>query len=159
VVDGLDQWWRERQEAHPGVKRLHVELDNGPEIASSRTQFMKRMVEFVDRHRVTVELVYLPPYHSKSDPIERCWGIPERHWNGALVTSVADVLRWAGTMIWRGLRPIVRVTTAVYARGVRLLTKAAFPPVAERLNDCPIMVVKSPAGTRTRHPPLWVRAG
>jgi transposase len=122
----------DQQAAHPGVTRLHVELDNGPEIGSSRTQFLKRMVGFVDRHRVAVELVYLPPYHSKYNPIERCWGILERHWNGALLSSVADVLRWAGTMTWRGLRPIVRETTAVYERGVRL-TKAALRPIAARL--------------------------
>jgi hypothetical protein len=132
LADGLDRWWQERKAVHPGVRRLHIELDNGPEIASSRTQFLKRLVGFADRHRVTVELVYLPPYHSKYNPIERCWGILERHWNGALLSSVADVLRWAGTMTWRGLRPIVREATALYERGVRL-TKAAFRTIAERL--------------------------
>jgi Rhodopirellula transposase DDE domain len=137
-ADGLDLWWGERKAAHPGVTRLHIELDNGPEIGSSRTQFLKRMVEFVDRHRVAVELVYLPPYHSKYNPIERCWGILERHWNGALLSSVADVLRWAGAMTWRGLRPIIRETAAVYERGVRL-TKAAFRPIAERLTRSPTL--------------------
>jgi len=73
IAGGLEKWWSERKAVHLGLKRLHIELDNGPEIASSRTQFMKRMVEFVDRHRVAVELVYLPPYHSKYNPIERCW--------------------------------------------------------------------------------------
>lgn len=111
------------------VKRPHVELDNGPEVACSRTQWLKRVTEFADRHRVTVELVYLPPSHSKDNPIERCWGILERHWNGALLPTVADVLRWAGAMTWRGLRPIIRQTTAVYERGVRV-TKAAFRPIA-----------------------------
>ncbi|AWM38490.1 hypothetical protein C1280_16840 [Gemmata obscuriglobus] len=61
--------------------------------------------------------------------MERCWGILERHWNGALLSSVADVLRWAGTMTWRGLRPIIRETTAAYERGVRL-TKTVFRPIA-----------------------------
>jgi hypothetical protein len=132
LVDGLDQWWTERKTVHRGIRRLHIELDNGPEFASNRTQFLKRMVEFVDRHRMTVELVYLPPYHSKYNPIERCWGILERHWNGALLGSVADVLQWAATMTWRGLHPIVRQTQAVYERGVRL-TKAALRPIAQRL--------------------------
>jgi transposase len=138
LADGLDLWWGERKAAHPGVTRLHIELDNGPEIGSSRTQFLKRMVGFVDRHRVAVELVYLPPYHSKYNPIERCWGILERHWNGALLSSAADVLRWAGTMTRRGIRPIIRETTAVYERGVRL-TKAAFRPIAERLTRSPTL--------------------
>ena len=138
LADGLDLWWCERKVSYPGVQRLHIELDNGPEIASSRTQFLKRMVDFVDQHQVTVELVYLPPYHSKYNPIERCWGILERHWNGTLLSSVADVLRWAGTMTWRGLRPIVRETRTVYETGVRL-TKAAFRPIAERLTRSPTL--------------------
>jgi Rhodopirellula transposase DDE domain len=138
LADGLDQWWQERKTLHTGVQRLHIELDNGPEIGSSRTQFLKRMVEFVDRHQVAVELVYLPPYHSKYNPIERCWGILERHWNGALLGSVTDVLRWAGTMTWRGLRPIIRETTTIYERGVRL-TKAALRPIAQRLTRSPTL--------------------
>lgn len=100
LADGLDLWWGERKAVHPGVAGLHIELGNGPEIASSRTQFLKRMVAFVDWHRVAVERVYLPPYHSKYNPIERCWGILERHWDGALLSSVADILRWAGTMTY-----------------------------------------------------------
>lgn len=138
LADGSDQWWAERQAVHPGIRRLHIELDNGPEVASSRTQFLKRVVEFADRHQVTVELVYLPPYHSKYNPIERCWGGLERHWNGALLSSVADVLRWAGTMTWRGLRPIIRETATAYERGVRLTT-AAFRPIAERLARSPTL--------------------
>jgi hypothetical protein len=138
LADGLDLWWRERKAVHPGVTRLHIELDNGPEIASNRTQFMKRVVAFADRHGVTVELAYLPPYHSKYNPIERCWGILEQHWNGTLLGSVLDVLKWAGTMTWRGLQPIIRETTAVYERGIRL-TKVAFRPIAERLTRSPTL--------------------
>ena len=132
IADGLDLWWAERKTLHLGVKRLHIELDNGPEIASSRTQFMKRLVEFVDRHRIVVELAYLPPYHSKYNPIERCWGILEQHWNGTLLHSVEHALHWAGTMTWRTIHPLIREITTTYERGVRL-TKNAFRPIAERL--------------------------
>ena len=132
IADGLEHWWNERKTVHRGVKRLHIELDNGPEIASCRTQFMKRVVAFVDRHRVAVELVYLPPYHSKYNPIERCWGILEQHWNGTLLHSVEQALRWAGTMTWRTIHPLIREVTTIYERGVRL-TKTAFGPIATRL--------------------------
>ena len=138
LADGLGRWWSERKSAHAGVRRLHIELDNGPEVASCRTQFMKRMVEFADTTGLEVRLVYLPPYHSKYNPVERCWGSLERHWNGALLGSVADVLRWAATMTWRGLHPLVRETAATYERGVRL-TKSAFRPVAERLIRSPTL--------------------
>ena len=75
VADCLEQWWTNRHTRYPDVRRLLIDLDNGPEIASSRTQFMKRLVEFSDRHSLTLELAYYPPYHSKYNPIERCWGI------------------------------------------------------------------------------------
>jgi hypothetical protein len=132
VADCLDLWWRDRQAAHPGVKRLLIDLDNGPEIASSRTQFMKRLVEFSDRTRLTLELAYYPPYHSKYNRVERCWGILENHWNGALLNSIATTLAWAKTMTWRGVAPIVHLLDRVYETGVRL-TKSAFRPIASRL--------------------------
>jgi transposase len=133
IADGLELWWGERKTLYSGVKRLHIELDNGPEISSARTQFMKRLVEFADRHRIDVQLVNLPPYHSKYNPIERCWGILERHWNGALLNSIEKALNWAGTMTWRAVHPLIREITTTYERGVRL-TKSKFRPIAERLN-------------------------
>jgi Rhodopirellula transposase DDE domain len=132
VADCLELWWTNRQSAHPGVRRLLIDLDNGPEIASSRTQFMKRLVEFSDRHQLTLELAYYPPYHSKYNLIERCWGILEQHWNGTLLTSIEAALAWAKTMTWRGVAPIVHLLDRVYDTGVRLLPRD-FGPIATRL--------------------------
>jgi hypothetical protein len=132
VADCLELWWTNRQSVHPGVRRLLVDLDNGPEIASSRTQFMKRLVAFSDRHQLTLELAYYPPYHSKYNLIERCWGILENHWNGALLTSIQTALEWAKTMTWRGVSPIVHLMEGVYETGVRLLPRE-FRPIAARL--------------------------
>jgi hypothetical protein len=133
VADCLELWWSQRQAAYPGVRRLVIDLDNGPEIASSRTQFMKRLVEFSDRCQLTLELAYYPPYHSKYNRIERCWGILENHWNGALLKSIDTALAWAKTMTWCGVAPIVHLLDRVYATGVRL-TKSAFRPIASRLD-------------------------
>ena len=102
---------------------------------------MKRLVAFVDRHRVVVELVYRPPYHSKYNPIERCWGILEQHWNGTLLHSVEQALRWAGTMTWRTIHPLIREVTTTYERGVRI-AKKAFGPIADRV-------------IRSRTLPMW----
>jgi transposase len=33
-------------------------------------------------------LVYYPPYHSKYNPIERCWSALERKWNGVLLNGL-----------------------------------------------------------------------
>ncbi|GEM_PF-2652704 len=34
VADCLDLWWSERSGEHAGIRRLQIDLDNGPEIAS-----------------------------------------------------------------------------------------------------------------------------
>jgi hypothetical protein len=132
VADCLELWWTGRRAAYPGVRRLLIDLDNGPEIASSRTQFMKRMVEFSDRHQLTLQLAYYPPYHSKYNPIERCWGILENHWNGTLLDTVPTAMQWAETMTWRGVTPFVHLLDRVYETGVRL-TPRHFRPIAARL--------------------------
>ena len=132
IADCLELWWTHRQAVYPGVRRLQIDLDNGPEIGSSRTQFMKRLVEFSDQHQVTLELAYYPPYHSKYNLIERCWGILENHWNGALLNTVQAALAWARTMTWRGVTPLVHLLDRVYETGVRL-TPRLFRPIAARL--------------------------
>jgi hypothetical protein len=132
VADGLELWWTNRRAVYPGVRRLLIDLDNGPEIGSSRTQFMKRLVEFSDRHQLTLELAYYPPYHSKYNLVERCWGILENHWNGALLNTIQTALQWAQTMTWRGVTPLVHLLDRVYETGVRL-TPRLFRPIAARL--------------------------
>ena len=49
---------------------------------------MKRLIEFADKHQLDIELAYYPPYHSKYNPVERCWSSLERHWNGTLLIDV-----------------------------------------------------------------------
>ena len=138
VADVLELWWTNRRAVYGGVRRLQIDLDNGPEIASSRTQFMKRLVDFSDRHQLTLELVYYPPYHSKYNLIERCWGILENHWNGTLLASIDVALAWTKTMTWRGVSPMVHLLDRVYETGVRL-TKSAFRPIAARLERSPTL--------------------
>ena len=102
---------------------------------------MKRLVAFAAGSGLEIELVYFPPYHSKYNPIERCWGVLEQHWNGALLTSIDTALNWAATMNWRGLQPIVHRLEGAYERGIRL-SRSTFRPIAERL-------------TRSEHLPKW----
>ena len=93
---------------------------------------------FSDRTRLTLELAYYPPYHSKYNRVERCWGILENHWNGALLNSIATTLAWAKSMTWRSVAPIVHLLDRVYETGVRL-TKSAFRPIASRLERSTVL--------------------
>jgi len=148
LVDCLEQWWQERKASYGHILELVINLDNGPELASGRTQFIQRMIEFADRHGLEIHLVYYPPYHSKYNPVERVWGILENHWNGALLVDRDTALGWAKTMTWKGISPIVKVLEAVYATGVKV-AKKAFSQLKERLASNPLLpkwdVVIAPA--------------
>ena len=132
LVDRLEAWWATVRERFAHITTLVLNLDNGPENHSRRTQFMGRLVGFVAATGLTVRLAYYPPYHSKDHPIERCWGILETHWNGALLDSVEAVLGFAGTMRWKGKTPVVQVVTTTYQTGVAL-TKEAMAEVEKQL--------------------------
>ena len=114
------------------IKELLINLDNGPNSSGCRTQFIKRMTEFADKTGLTVRLVYYPPYHSKYNPIERCWGRLEEHWNGELLDSVDKVVKWAETMTWKGVRPVVHLWNKAYKRGIRL-TRKEMKPYEQRI--------------------------
>ena len=120
VVDCLKHWWRYNKQRYPHITTLQIDLDNGPEVESHRTQFLKRMVEFADAIRLTIELVYYPPYHSKYNPVEHCWGVLESHWSGALLTDIDVVSEWTKSMRWDGVAPNVYRLEGEYHRGVKL---------------------------------------
>jgi hypothetical protein len=76
--------------------------------------------------------LYYPPYHSKYNPIERCWGILEQHWNGTKLLDAETMLEWAKSMTWQGLHPVVELSRKVYQKGISL-GKAAMQAVEARL--------------------------
>jgi transposase len=132
LVDRLLQWWESVKERFGQIKTLVMNLDNGPENHSHRTQFLQRLCEFAHTYQITIRLAYYPPYHSKYNTIERCWGILEQHWNGALLDSVDAVLHFAQTMTWKGKHPMVKLVETPYQTGVKL-TKEAMKVVETHL--------------------------
>jgi len=138
LVDRLAQWWEAVRARFAHVTTLVLNLDNGPENHSHRTQFVARLVQFAADSGLTIRLAYYPPYHSKYHPVERCWGVLEQHWNGALLDSLDAVLGFAATMTWKGTRPTVALVTTAYARGVTL-TKDAMAAVEARLARHPTL--------------------
>jgi len=120
MVDSLIDFWETTRSRFPKIKKLLINLDNGGENSSRRTQFMKRIVEFVDETGIEIELVYYPPYHSKYNPIERVWGVLEKHWNGALLNTINTVIEYAKTMTYNNIHPVVQLVTKPYLTGVKL---------------------------------------
>jgi hypothetical protein len=82
--------------------------------------------------------VYYPPYHSKYNPIERCWGILELQWNGTKLIDAETMLEWAKKMTWKGLHPVVKLSRKVYNKGIAL-GKAAMQAVEARLKRHPAL--------------------
>ena len=124
LVDVLDLFWKRNKRRFAGVTRLVLNQDNGPENNSRRTQFMQRIVGFADKHETAIRLAYYPPYHSKYNPVERCWAVLENEWSGDLLDSVEAALGHASSMTWKGNHPEVRLIHRVYEKGKSLCKKA-----------------------------------
>ena len=137
IVDSLSQWWetlKRREKQQTDV--IQIKVDNGPETSGIRTQFLKRIVDFADWTGKSIQLLYFPPYHSKYNPIERCWGILEQHWNGTLLRDVETMLAWGTSMTWKGLKPIVNLSQEIYQKGISL-TKKEMKEIERRLERNP----------------------
>jgi hypothetical protein len=119
MVDQLTAWWQRHRDACRGVRRLLLDLDNGPENHGYRSQFLYRLVGFAPAEQVAVQLAYYPPYHSKYNPIERCWGVLENYWHGELLESEEAVLGFARNMTYAQKHPEVYRVMQAYAKGAR----------------------------------------
>ena len=139
LVDTLTAWWQGLtvQEQH-SIERVQLKMDNGPESSGVRTQFLHRLVHLVDTLGKPLQLLDYPPYHSKYNPIARCWGILELHWNGTQLRDAETMREWARRMTWKGIKPIVKLTRKVYTKGVTL-GKAAMQAVEARLERNPLL--------------------
>jgi hypothetical protein len=121
IVDCLTAWWQEQQHQYTQLDEWVIDLDGGSATRSDRTQFIKRMVELSQAIGLRIRLLYYPPYHSKYNPIERCWAVLENYWNGAILDSVEAALQWASQMTWKGIAPIVHLVETTYQTGVKVL--------------------------------------
>ena len=133
IADSLSLWWDAIPQAEKdSTELIQLKVDNGPESSGVRTQFLNRMVEFTESIGKSIQFLYFPPYHSKYNPIERCWGILEQHWNGAILKNVDTMLAWAQTMTWKGKTPIINLSQEIYQKGISL-TKKAMAEIEARL--------------------------
>lgn len=119
MADALEQWIQTRGEELKNVRKLVLDLDNGPENSGQRSQWLFRLVLLAQRWQWKIVLVYYPPYHSKYNPIERLWGILEAYWRGELLDSEAAVLGYAANMTYNEVHPQVHRVSKQYAKGVK----------------------------------------
>jgi hypothetical protein len=139
IVDTIAAKWNAMEKQEQAYTSLiQIKMDNGPESSGRRTQFLSRMVQLADVINKPIQLLYYPPYHSKYNPVERCWGILELKWNGAKLINVETMLGWAKQMTWKGLHPVVELSRKVYDKGISL-GKAAMQVVEARLKRDPAL--------------------
>lgn len=135
IVDAIESLWSELKQTRK-IHTLVLNMDNGPENNSHRTQFIKRIVDFAYSNSLHVRLGYYPPYHSKYNPIERVWGRLENHWNGELLDSEEKVLGLASTMTWKGNTPTIEMVEGNYNTGAKL-TKTEMQKYEQRISRHP----------------------
>ena len=136
IVDGLEDWWQQVKARFPHIHRWVINVDNGPEHHSRRTQFMARLVTLAQREQITIQLAYYPPYHSKYNPVERTFGWLEQHWRGALLDSLETVIRYAQSLSFKGHHPTVSLLRQRYPTGVKL-TQSAMAALESKLHRLP----------------------
>ncbi len=136
MADCLEQYLQERAEHHKEVRKLVLDLDNGPENSGQRSQWLLRMALLSQKLGWVVVLAFYPPYHSKYNPIERLWGILENYWRGELLDSEEAVLGYAGHMTYNQVHPRIYRVTKEYAKGVKR-TKAQKKRLEQHLKRKP----------------------
>jgi Rhodopirellula transposase DDE domain len=139
IVDVLEAKWAALDAQDKAATSLiQIKMDNGPESSGKRTQFLHRMVQLADNLQKPIQLLYYPPYHSKYNPIERCWGILELKWNGAKLIDAETMVEWAKRMTWKGIHPVVELSRKLSQKGISL-GKAAMQAIEERLERHPAL--------------------
>ena len=106
--------WTSVRSRFRNIRRLVIYLDNGPKNSGVTRKFLRRIVEFADWSGLEIHLVYYPPYHSKYNPIERCWSSLQQKWNGVLLTCWGIVKSCALRMTWKGDPPEVHRILKAY---------------------------------------------
>src|SRR5260370_24400724 len=89
MADCLEQWIQERADTLKDVRKLVLDLDNGPENSGQRSQWLFRLLLLAQKFQWAIGLAFYPPYHSKYNPIERLWGILENYCRRTLVRGAA----------------------------------------------------------------------
>ena len=139
IVDVLEAKWAALDAQDKAATSLiQIKMDNGPESSGKRTPFLHRMVQLADHIQKPIQLLYYPPYHSKYNPIERCWGILELQWNGAKRIDAETMVEWAKRMTWKGIHPVVELSRKLSQKGISL-GKAAMQAIEERLERHPAL--------------------
>lgn len=120
-VDMLDKYLCEH--LTPGINKVLIFLDNGPENSSKRKLWMYRIIKLSIKYNVFMELVYYPPYHSKYNKIEHYWGVLQRSWSGLILDTLDKAIGVINTTTWSGIPSKGHLSTKEYEKGLKVNEK------------------------------------
>lgn len=123
MVDCIEEHFDRIKQSRPGIDKLYINADNGPECSGKRTQWLKRLLQLSRDKRIEIELAYYPPYHSKYNPVERFWGVLENHWRREIISTVNKAIGLARSMTYKAISPMVSLVQKVYKKGIALTPK------------------------------------
>ena len=114
IIDCIDDYLSDKL-----YTKLMILLDNGPDNSGVRTAFLVGLVYLANKYKITIELVYYPPYHSKYNPVERLWARLEKLWNGMLLLSESICNKVMSILTWKGRKAKVKYITKEYKKGIK----------------------------------------
>jgi transposase len=138
IVDGLELWWKEKSINFSEYSILMIDLDNGSSVSGVTRRFIERLTIFAKRTKMSIQLVYYPPYHSKYNPIERVWARLENYWSGLILDTIPNTLKIAQRITWKGMSPIVRFIDKEYEKPARITNKQ-FKLIEQRIVRNPLL--------------------
>jgi hypothetical protein len=91
IVDVLEHWWNQLPPSiRQALPSIQLKVDNSPESSRVRTQFLNRLVAWVDQIGKPFQRLYFSPYHSKYNPIVG-FAFPK----GAMLGDFGATLEWS----------------------------------------------------------------
>ncbi len=69
----------------------------------------------------------------KYNPIERCFGWLEKHWNGSLLDTVESRVNFAKTLTFKDKNPVLTLVKTIYSTGVKL-SELAMAEIETQIN-------------------------
>lgn len=105
---------------NPNINKLYLFLDNGPENSSRRTLWLYRIIMLAKTYKLTIILVYYPPYHSKYNLIEHFWGVLQKHWNGLIIDNYDKLIGAINSTKWDGINAKGYLCEIEYNKGKKV---------------------------------------
>lgn len=118
-VDCIEDYLIKKKEKF-NINRLIIFLDNGPENSSRRTLWIKCLIDLSKKYKISIELAYYPPYHSKYNMIERYWARLQLSWNGLIINTIDELITTINKVTWKGTKTQSYFIEKNYKKGITI---------------------------------------